>query len=378
VPNRWIARARPGRSDRRGPKVGLLTLVPFTLFLSPSPGGVPLTPERLDSLTQGRTMTLRMRTTPLSQVAPGITQQMLYRTRLAPETPDLTLSVFCADTRLSRFEHAMVSLFGYKLVGRSQGEGMGLVFVTDPQAKAAAERQRLQGRTAAEAGIARALAWMKQPAELAEVSRTRCPAAGSLRDENVRRAFGLHATLTKAQRGVVLAGHPVSVPYAALPAAARSLLPTGKPAPRSLTFYLYTNPWSEDSHPRLAVRAEPSGTTWLSCPPLELAPARGAAPPESESAFKKKLTGQPDLEELEPGEEAPAFLEWLADEGHLSILAEPLHPPAGGVEALKKFAATCQGLTLEQSLDRIASFFGATWRYDDGWVLLQRRSSEGA
>jgi hypothetical protein len=58
------------------------------------------------------------------------------------------------------------------------------------------------------------------------------------------------------------------------------------------------------------------------------------------------------------------------------MLAEPLRSPPGGAEALKKFAANCRGLTLEQSVNRIASFFGATWRCDDGWLLLQRRASE--
>jgi len=45
--------------------------------------------------------------------------------------------------------------------------------------------------------------------------------------------------------------------------------------------------------------------------------------------------------------------------------------------ALKKFAASCGGLTLEEGLDRVAAAFGATWQYSDGWVLLKRRSTEG-
>ncbi len=337
-----------------------------------------MTPERLTSLTQGRTMSVRARALSLTRVTPSITQQMMYRIRLTAEAPDPPLSVFCVDARLNQFDHAITALFGYRLVGRSQGEGMGLVFVPDPEAVAAAGRRRLQGRAAAEAGIARALAWIKQPEALREISRTRCPAAGSLRNADVKRAFSLFATLSKAQRELVLSGHPVTQSYAGLSAAARALLPAGSGGTKWLSFYLYDDPWNASGDPRLAVRTEPSGRTWLSCPPLALAPARGAAPPASEAAFKATLKGAPDLQDIEPGEEAAAFLEWLADQGHLWIMSEGLRPYKDGPEALKQFAASCSGLTVEESLDRIATFFGASWRYDDGWVLVQRRSTEGS
>jgi hypothetical protein len=358
-----------------------MSLLPFSLFLLTFPAGpssaqkgVPMTPERLDGLTQGRTMDLRERALTLTQVLPSITQQMLYRVRLTPEAADLPLSVFCTGTKLSQFEHAITTLFGYRLLGRSQGEGMGLVFVPDPPAIAAAGRQRLQGRTAVEAGIERANAWIKQPDQLAVMARTSCPAAGALRDASVKRAFALHAALSPAQHAVVMAGHPVVLPYAALPARSRTLLPAREPAPRWLAFYLFTDPWSPNDAPRLAVRAEPSGQTWLSCPPLDLVPAHLPTRADADPAFKTRLTGEPDLRDLEPGEEAPAILEWMADQGKIWIMAEALRPNAGGAEQFKKFAASCRGLTLEEALDRVAGFFGATWRADDGWILLKRRA----
>jgi hypothetical protein len=333
-----------------------------------------MTPERLDGLTQDRTMDLRARALTLTQVLPSLTQQMLYRLRLTPEAADLPLSVFCSGAKLSQFEHAITTLFGYRLVGRSQGEGMGLVFVPDGQAVAAAARQRLQGRAAVQRGIERADAWLKQPAQLAAIARTSCPAAGALRDEAVKRAFTLHAALSPAQHAVVMAGHPVVVPYAALSARSRSLLPAVKSAPRWLAFYLYANPWSPNDALRLAVRAEPSGQTWLSCPPLDLVPAHVPTGAEADPVFKAKLTGEPDLEDLETGQEAPALLEWMADQGKVWIMAEALRPNVGGAEQLKKFAASCRGLTLEEGLDRVADFFGASWRIDDGWILIKRRS----
>jgi hypothetical protein len=358
-----------------------MSLLPFSFLLFTFPAspslaqkGVPMTPERLDGLTQGRTMDLRERGLTLTQVLPSITQQMLYRVRLTPEAPDLPLSVFCAGAKLSQFEHAVTTLFGYRLLGRSQGEGMGLVFVPDSQAIAAAGRQRLQGRAAMEAGIERANAWIKQPNQLAVIARTSCPAAGTLREDSVKRAFALHAALSPAQHAVVMAGHPVVVPYAALPAHSRTLLPAGKPAPRWLAFYLYANPWSPNDAPRLAVRAEPSGQTWLSCPPLDLVPAHLPNGADADPAFKARLTGEPDLQDLEAGEEAPAILEWMADQGKIWIMAEALRPNAGGEEPFKKFAASCRGLTLEEALDRVADFFGATWRADDGWILFKRRA----
>jgi hypothetical protein len=321
-------------------------------------------------------MSLRSRAMPFSQVTPGITQQMLYRIKLAPETPEVYLSVFCSNLRLSRFEAAITTLFGYRLVGRSQGEGMGLVFVPDTEAMAAAAGQRLQGRAAVEAGISRAVAWLRQPAALDTLTRTRCPAAGALRNDGVRRAFLLHAALPRAQRDRVMAGHPVTLPFAALPPASRTLVSAGQPAPKWVTFYLHHDPWSVGSEPRLAVRAEPSGKTWVSCPPLGLAPAHAPLPQEIATELQMKLKGEPELEDLEPGEEAPAFLEWIADEGKISVMAEAMRPYRGDSKALKQFAATCAGLTLEEALDRVATFFGATWRCDEGWVLFQRRSTE--
>lgn len=353
----------------------------LVLLLGPAPAGaqrgVPMTPDRLDSLTQGRTMNLRARGLTLTQVLPSITQQMLYRTRLTPEAPDLPLSVFCSGAKLSQFEHAITTLFGYRLLGRSQGEGMGLVFVPDPQAIAAAGKQRLQGRAAVETGIGRALVWLKQPAALGEIARTRCPAAGSLQSETVRRVFALYAALTAPQRSVVLTGHPLLLPYASLPAHSRALLPAGSKAPKWLVFYLYTNPWSPGDPLRLAVRGEPGGQTWLSSPPLDLVPAHYPASADTDPAFKTRLAGAPDLEDLDPGEEGPAILEWMADQGKVWIMSEALRPSVGGAEPLKKFAASCTGLTLEEGLDRVAAFFGATWQYNDGWVLLKRRSTEG-
>jgi hypothetical protein len=358
--------------------VPIVILILIEILIAQRPAsaqkGLPMTPERLDGLTQGRTMDLRARALTLTQVLPGLTQQMLYRVRLTPEAADLPLSVFCSGARLSQFEHAITALFGYRLVGRSQGEGMGLVFVPDPQTVAAAGRRRLQGRAAVELGIERANTWLKQPAQFAAAARTSCPAAGALRDESVKRAFALHAALSAAQHAVVMGGHPVVVPYAALPARSRSLLPAGKPAPRWLTFYLYTNPWSLNDALRLAVRAEPAGQTWLSCPPLDLVPAHLPSGAEADPVFKARLTGEPDLEDLETGEEAPAMLEWMADQGKVWIMAEALRPNAGGVAQLKKLAASCRGLTLQEGLDRVAGFFGATWRVDDGWILIQRRS----
>jgi hypothetical protein len=376
--SRTEARAAEGGHQRGRVATLLVTLLFLGIVALPvaAQNGTPMTPERLTSLTQGRTMTLRSRASTLTQITPGVTQQMMYRIRLTPEAPDPALSVFCTNVRLNQFEHAMTALFGYRLVGRSQGEGMGLVFVPEAEAVAAAGRQRLQGRAAAEAGIARALAWIKQPQALDEIARTRCPAAGALREEGVKRAFALFAALPKAQRETVLAGHPVTVPYATLPAASRALLPAGKPAPKWLNFYLFDNPWNESGHPRLAVRAEPSGKTWLSCPPLALAPAHLAPTPEAEAAFKVKLKGAPDLEDLEAGEEAPAIMEWLAEEGHVAIMSEGLRPYEGGPDKLKRFGASFGGLSLEESLDRLATFFDATWRFDDGWVLFQRRSTE--
>ena len=83
----------------------------------------------------------------------------------------------------------------------------------------------------------------------------------------------------------------------------------------------------------------------------------------------------------------------MADQSKVWIMAEGLRPGGGGgaaywreataagagprADALKKFAASCAGLTLEESLDRVATFFGATWQYSDGWILLKRRSVEG-
>jgi hypothetical protein len=336
-----------------------------------------MTADRLDSLTQGRTMNLRVRALTLTQVLPAITQQMLYRTRLTPEAPDLPMSVFCSGAKLSQFEQAVTTLFGYRLLGRSQGEGMGLVFVPDPQAIAAAGKQRLQGRAAVETGIARALVWLKQPASLGEIARTRCPAAGSLQNEGVKRTYLLHAALTAAQRATVLSGRPVVVAFAALPAASRALLPAGTKAPRWVVFYLHTNPWNPAEPLRLAVCAEPSGQTWLSSPPLDLVPAHYPASADTDPAFKTKLTETPDLDDLDPTEEGPAILEWMADQSKVWIMAEGLRPGPGGTAALKKFAASCIGLTLEEGLDRAAAYFGATWQYSDGWVLIKRRSIEG-
>lgn len=357
----------------------LLPLCWFLLALDGAAAGAqsgsPMTPERLDDLTQQRTMTLRARGPMLSHVTPGLTQQMLYRIRLGPETADLPMCVFCSGARLSEFDHAMTALFGYRLVGRAQGEGMGLVFVPDPAAVSAAERQRLQGQAAVEAGIARALDWIQQPEALGTIARTRCPAAGELKEAQVQRAFRLHAALSRSQRAVVLAGHPVVLPYAALPARSRKLLPPGKPAPKWLAFYLYQNPWSPDSQPRLAVRAEPSGQTWLSAPPLALVPAHAASTRTSDPALKQRLKGKPDLEDLEPGEEAPAILEWLAEQTKLWIMSEGLRLPPGGAAQLKSFATGFNDLTLDEGLDRAAAFFGATWRLDGGWVLLQRRTA---
>jgi hypothetical protein len=380
----WNSSAIRERSERVSGSGAACLLTPAVLsllVLSAAPTnaqkGVPMTPDRLDSLTQGRTMNLRSRNLSLTQILPAITQQMLYRTRLTPEAPDLPLSVFCSGAKLSQLEHAITTLFGYRLLGRSQGEGMGLVFVPDPQAIAAAGKQRLQGRAAVETGIARALVWLKQPASLGEIARTRCPAASSLQSETVRRAFALHAALTAAQRAIVLSGHPVLVPYASLPATGRSILPGGPKAPRWLIFYLYTNPWSSADSPRLAVRAEPSGQTWLSSPPLDLVPAHFPASADTDPAFKTRLSGAPELDDLEPGEEGPAILEWMADQSKVWIMSEGLRPGIAGAESLKKFAASCSGLTLEEGLDRVAAYFGATWQYSDGWVLLKRRSNEG-
>ena len=106
-------------------------------------------------------------------------------------------------------------------------------------------------------------------------------------------------------------------------------------------------------------------------------PAHYPAGADTNPAFKTKLTGAPDLDDLEPGEEGPAVLEWMADQSKLWILSEGLHPNTGGAEALRKFAASCTGLTLEEGLDRAAACFGATWSFDDGWVLIKRRSTEG-
>jgi hypothetical protein len=361
---------------------GLRAALAFGLAVLTTPAtaaplqGMPMTPERLTSLTHGRTMSLRSQGVPLSHVTPGITQQMLYRIKLAPETPEVHLSVFCTNIRLSRFEAGLTALFGYRLVGRSQGEGMGLVFVPDPEAMALAARQRAQGKAAVEAGMARAVAWLKQPATLDTVTRTRCPAAAALREDSVKRAFMLHAGLSRAQRDRVMSGHPLTLPFAALPTSSKALVSEGRAAPKWVTFYLYHDPWSAGSEPRLAVRAEPSGKTWLSCPPLGLAPAHAPLPDEVASALRSKLTGAPDLEDLEPGEETPAILEWIADEGKIPVMAELLRPYKGDGEALKKFAGSCAGLTLEEALDRVATFFGATWRYEEGWILVQRRSTE--
>ena len=149
--------------------------------------------------------------------------------------------------------------------------------------------------------------------------------------------------------------------------------PPGSRRPKWLTLSL-RQPWSAGGQPRLAVRAEPSGATWLSCPPLDLAPARFPAPTSTDPALKIRLKGAPDLEDLEPGEEAPAVLEWLADEGKIWIMSEALRPYPGGAQPLKKLAAGFDGLPLEEALDRVATLFGATWRIDGGWVLFQRRS----
>jgi hypothetical protein len=337
--------------------------------------GVPMTPERLDSLTEGRTLDLRVRASSLTQVLPSVTQQMLYRVRVTPEAPDLPLSVFCSGTKLSQFEHAITALFGYKLLGRSQGEGMGLVFVPDAQAMAAAARERLQGRAAVEAGIRRAVAWLKQPAQIATIARTRCPAAGALRDDSVRRVFALHAALSPAQHAQVMAGHPVVLPYAALPAHGRALLPPERSAPRWLAFYLYASPWNPTDALRLAVRVAPSGPTWFSCPPLDLVPAHYPETSASDPALKTRLKGTPELEDLDPGEEAAALFEWMADQGKIPVMAEALPAYKGGVERLRKLGASCQGMPLEEALDRVAAEFGATWHFDQGWVLIQRRSS---
>jgi hypothetical protein len=352
-------------------------LLGLTALPSSAQKGVPMTPDRLDSLTQGRTLELRVRASSLTQVLPSVTQQMLYRVRLTPEAPDLSFSIFCSGAKLSQLEHAITTLYGYKLLGRSQGEGMGLVFVPDPQAMAAAARHRLQGRKAVEAGIERALAWIKEPQQLPAIARSSCPAAGTLSDVSVRRAFALHAALTPDQHAAVMLGHPVVLPYTALPASSRRLLPAGKSTPRWLAYYLYANPWNPGDALRLAVRVEPSGPTWLSCPPLDLVPAHYPESATPDAAFKSRLTGEPELEDLDAGEEAPAIFEWMADKGNVWIIAEALRPYQGGVEQLKKLAAGCQGLPLEEALDRAAAEFGATWHYDQGWVLIQRRSVGG-
>jgi hypothetical protein len=359
--------------------------------------GLAMSPERLDSLTHRRTMVVRAGAVTLTQIIPGVTQQMLYRLRLTPDATDPALSVYCTGAKLSQFEQAMTALFGYRLVGRSQGEGMALIFAPDPEAVAAAERMRLQGQAGVESGIAQALTWMRQPALLPEITRTRCPAAAALQNEEVRRAFRLHAGLSRAQRAVVMAGHALTVPLAALPKASRALLPALKPAPQWLSFYLYQNPWRVDDPPRLAVRVEPSGKTWISCPPLDLAPAQSPRSTESDPVFRTRLKGEPDLEDLEPAEEGPAVLEWLSDQSGLWIMAESLRPLAGsnpllgakaapagepyltsGPEQRKKLAASFEGLTLEEGLDRTAACFGATWRQHGDWVLFQRRSTEGS
>src|SRR5947208_12017331 len=123
----WSWNAIPARSENvRGAGTALLltmaVLSLLTLSAAPSNAqkGVPMNADRLDSLTQGRTMNLRARSLTLTQVLPSITQQMLYRTRLTPEAPDLPLSVFCSGAKLSQFEHAITTLFGYRLLGRSQ------------------------------------------------------------------------------------------------------------------------------------------------------------------------------------------------------------------------------------------------------------------
>src|ERR1051326_5729413 len=54
--------------------------------------GTPMTPERLNSLTQGRTMTVRVRATSLTQVNPSITQQVMYRIRLTPDRKSTRLN----------------------------------------------------------------------------------------------------------------------------------------------------------------------------------------------------------------------------------------------------------------------------------------------
>jgi hypothetical protein len=192
----------------------------------------------------------------------------------------------------------------------------------------------------------------------------------------VKRAFTLYSTLSKAQRETVLSGHPVTVPVGALSPAGRSVLSGIRPAAKGVTVYLHDDPWSESSHPRLATRVEPSGPTWISCPPLSLAPAHSPLPAEVAATFRMKVKGVPDLEDLEPGEEAPAMMEWLTDQTGIWILAEACRPFSGKPEALKKLGAGLSGLTLEETLDRIASHFDATWRYNDGWVLFQRRSTE--
>jgi hypothetical protein len=355
-----------------------LLLAAFVAAPSQAQKGVAMTPDRLDSLTQRRTLSLRARGMLLTQMLPGITQQMFYRLRLSPDATDVPVSVFCSDARLSQFEHALTALFGYRLVGRSQGEGMALVIAPDVGAVAAAAHRRLQGPAALQAGVARAMEWIKQPDALDEIARKRCPSAGALRDESVRRAFRLHAALTTAQRATVMAGHPVVLPITALPAATRRMLPAGKTAPKWLAFYLYQDPWNASSHPRLAVRAEPSGETWLTCPPLDLAPARFPAAPASDPGLRIKLKGAPDLEDLEPEEVGPAVLEWLADQGKVWIAAEGLPAQRAGAEALKPFAAGFNGLSLEEALDRAATYFGATWRLDGDWILLQRRTTESA
>jgi hypothetical protein len=337
-----------------------------------------MTPDRLDSLTQRRTLTLRARGLPLTQLIPNITQQMFYRLRLSPDANDVPLSVFCTGAKLSQFEHVLTALFGYRLVGRSQGEGMALVIAPDADAVAAAAHHRLQGPAALQAGVTRAMEWIKQPAMLDEVARKRCPSAGALRDEKVRRAFQLHAGLTKAQKATVMAGHPVIIPLAALPAASRRLLPPGKAAPKCLAYYLYQDPWNTGSHPRLAVRAEPSGETWLTCPPLDLAPARISSASPSSIGLQVKLKGVPDLEDLDPAEVGPAVLDWVSEQGKVWIAAEELPSRAASTEALKSFAAGFNGLSLEEALDRAATFFGATWYVDGDWILLQRRTTESA
>src|SRR5438045_2576717 len=120
---------------------------------------------------------------------------------------------------------------------------MALVIAPDSQAVRAAAHPRLQGPAALEAGGAGAREWLKQPDVLDEIARKRCPSAGALREEGVKRAFRLHAVLTAGQRATVMAGHPVVLPVTALSPASRRLLPVGKAAPKWLAFYLYQDPW---------------------------------------------------------------------------------------------------------------------------------------